>query len=132
VAISLFLLFAGSLLHFFVKGVLVRNTVLCKDGIYRLTRHPYYTSNYLIDVSLCLLSGNQYLLVAYPFLFFWAYGPTFRKEEAHLMTLYPEEYHRYGLETPRSYRTPAPLATGRDFSMVFLSAGLRRMSLCAS
>ena len=101
VAISLFLLFAGSLLHFFVKGVLVRNTVLCKDGIYRLTRHPYYTSNYLIDVSLCLLSGNQYLLVAYPFLFFWAYGPTFRKEEAHLMTLYPDEYHRYGLETPQ-------------------------------
>jgi protein-S-isoprenylcysteine O-methyltransferase Ste14 len=47
-------------------------------------RHPYYLANYLIDTAFCLLSGNSYLLLAYPFLFFWSYGPTFRKEETAL------------------------------------------------
>jgi hypothetical protein len=100
IAISLLLLMAGCFLHLLVKGVLIRNTVLCSEGIYRLSRHPYYTSNYVIDLSFCLLSGNSYLVLAYPFLFFWAYGPTFRKEESHLASKY-QEYSRYGLETPQ-------------------------------
>jgi protein-S-isoprenylcysteine O-methyltransferase Ste14 len=66
IGISLLLLGAGCLLHLLVKGVLIRNTVLCKEGIYTFTRHPYYTANYLIDTGFCLLSGNTYLLLAYP------------------------------------------------------------------
>ena len=112
--ISLLLLAAGCFLHLLVKGVLIRNTVLCKEGIYRLSRHPYYTSNYVIDLSFCLLSGNSYLLLAYPFLFFWAYGPTFTKEESYLSSKF-EEYSQYRLETPQVLPDGRVLGHWRDF-----------------
>ena len=81
---SLVLLAFGCALHFISKGVLIRNLVLCREGVYAIVRHPYYLANYLIDTSFCLMSGSVLLVVAYPFLFFWAYGPTMRKEEREL------------------------------------------------
>jgi len=65
-------------------------------------------------VSFCLLSGNSYLLLVYPFLFFWAYGPTFRKEESFLTSVY-EDYSQYGLETPQVLPDGATLEHWRDF-----------------
>ena len=88
--------------------------MLCREGIYRLSRHPYYTSNYVIDLSFCLLSGNTYLLLAYPFLFFWAYGPTFIKEESYLSSKF-EEYSQYRLETPQVLPDGRVLGHWRDF-----------------
>jgi len=99
--ISLLLLAIGSALHFITKGILIRNVVLCKEGTYGIVRHPYYLANYLIDSSFCLLSGNIYLLLIYPFLFFWAYGPTLRKEERTLTSTHGAAYVRYSLEVPQ-------------------------------
>jgi hypothetical protein len=75
------MLVVGCFLHMVAKGILVRNIVLTNRGLYRIVRHPYYFANYLIDSGFCVLSGNPYLLLVYPFLFFWAYGPTLRSEE---------------------------------------------------
>jgi hypothetical protein len=75
------MLVSGCFLHMVAKGILIRNVVLSNRGLYRIVRHPYYLANYLIDTSFCVLSGNQYLLLIYPFLFFWSYGPTLRNEE---------------------------------------------------
>ena len=75
------LLVSGCFLHMAAKGILIRNVVLTNRGVYGVIRHPYYLANYLIDTSFCILSGNPYLLLVYPFLFFWAYGPTLRSEE---------------------------------------------------
>lgn len=99
--ISLLLLTIGSALHFITKGILIRNVVLCKDGTYGIVRHPYYLANYLIDSSFCLLSGNIYLLLIYPFLFFWAYGPTFKEEEKTLTSIHGAAYVQYSLEVPQ-------------------------------
>ena len=66
---------------------MIRNRVLCTQGAYAVVRHPYYLANYLIDIGFCLASGNVYLVLAYPFLFFWAYGPTLRSEESLLASL---------------------------------------------
>lgn len=81
ISIAFVFLVLGSFTHFVSKGVLIRNEVLCRDGIYSIVRHPYYLANYLVDTGFCLLSGNRYLLLIYPFLFFWSYGPTLLKEE---------------------------------------------------
>lgn len=97
---AVILLVAGSFLHYLTKGVLIRNEVLCKDGIYSIVRHPYYMANYLIDLSFCLFSGNPYLLLAYPFLFFWSYGPTFRMEEKTLKEKHGDASTVYMLATP--------------------------------
>jgi len=115
IGISLCLLGAGCFLHFLVKGVLIRNTVLCREGIYTFTRHPYYTANYLIDIGFCLLSGNTYLVLAYPFLFFWAYGPTLRKEERYLTSAYGDQYVRYSLATAQVLPDRESMHRWRDF-----------------
>jgi hypothetical protein len=91
-----FLLLAfGCFLHVVAKGILRRNVVLCQDGIYGMVRNPYYLSSYIIDSSFCLLSGNQFLLLVYPFLFFWAYGPTIRKEEKFLSAHHADQFMKY-------------------------------------
>lgn len=108
----------GCFFHYMTKGVLIRNVVLCQAGIYSVVRHPYYMANYLIDSSFCLLSGNVYLLLIYPFLFYWSYGPTIRKEEATLARLHDSSFLRYSLDVPQifpdaySIRSMKEIATG--------------------
>jgi protein-S-isoprenylcysteine O-methyltransferase Ste14 len=101
--ISFLLLSFGCFFHLLTKGVLIRNVVLCKDGTYSIVRHPYYMANYLIDSSFCLMSGNVYLLLIYPFLFYWAYGPTIRKEERYLARLYNDDFFNYTLDIPQIF-----------------------------
>jgi protein-S-isoprenylcysteine O-methyltransferase Ste14 len=101
--ISFFLLSFGCFFHLVTKGVLIRNVVLCRDGTYSIVRHPYYMANYLIDSSFCLMSGNVYLLLVYPFLFYWAYGPTIRKEEQYLARLYGNDFFDYTLNIPQIF-----------------------------
>ncbi len=97
------LLGIGCLVHYITKGELVRNVIMCNNGIYGIVRHPYYMANYLIDISFCLLSGSPYLLVVYPFLFFWVYGPTLRKEERFLAETHNEPYIEYMLDVPQVF-----------------------------
>jgi len=101
--LSFLLLSFGCFFHYVTKGVLIRNVVLCKDGTYNILRHPYYMANYLNDSGFCLLSGNVYLLLVYPFLFYWSYGPTIRKEESVLAEMHGEEFLRYSLDVPQIF-----------------------------
>jgi hypothetical protein len=100
ISVAFFLLLLGSFVHFLSKGVLIRNEVLCTEGIYRIIRHPYYLANFLVDFSFCLMSGNHYLVLFYPFLFFWSYGPTLRKEEGTLTEKHGDSSVAYLLSTP--------------------------------
>lgn len=102
-AFGLGLLGAGCLLHLVVKGQLIRNVVLCRTGLYGMVRHPYYLANYVIDSAICLLSGNIYLVVLYPFFFFWAYGPTFEKEEGYLASQHGHLFHQHAAGTPQIF-----------------------------
>lgn len=115
------LLTFGCFFHYMTKGVLIRNVVLCREGTYGVVRHPYYMANYLIDSSFCLVSGNVYLLLIYPFLFYWSYGPTIRKEEATLARLHNSEYLRYSLDVPQifpdAYSARSMKGVGKGFSM---------------
>jgi hypothetical protein len=100
IATAFFLLIMGSFIHFVAKGVLIRNEVLCRDGVYSIVRHPYYLANFLVDSSFCVLSGSHYLVLAYPFLFFWSYGPTLRSEERTLEERHPGPFAAHAHDTP--------------------------------
>jgi protein-S-isoprenylcysteine O-methyltransferase Ste14 len=106
---SFLILGFGCFLHVVTKGVLNRNVVLCREGPYSIVRHPYYMANYLIDSSFCLLSGNVYLLLIYPFLFYWAYGSTIRKEESLLASIHGDRFLQYSLETPQIFPDPSSI-----------------------
>jgi hypothetical protein len=101
--VALVLLGLGTLLHVVTKATLIRNKVVCDEGVYKLCRHPYYLANFTVDISLCLLSGNIYLVLLYPFLFFWAYGPTLKFEEGKLTGLHGEKYTQYLLQVPQVF-----------------------------
>lgn len=121
VVIGFFFLAVGCFLHLVAKGILIRNTVLCNYGLYGLVRHPYYLANYLIDWSFCVLSGSYLLTLAYPFAFFWAYGPTMRKEEALLASRYGEDFVRYASEVPRVFPDRASMRRIGSFFQGFSS-----------
>jgi protein-S-isoprenylcysteine O-methyltransferase Ste14 len=135
--IGFLLLAVGCFLHLLSKGVLIRSVVLTRKGIYGIIRHPYYLSNYLIDSSLCVLSGNPYLLLAYPFLFFWAYGPTLRKEEAYLSSLHGHIVTRYLSEIPQLFPDQATfnqwkrLFEGFCFERITRKECVRIMRFCS-
>jgi len=101
--VALVLLALGTVLHITTKATLVRNRVPCNSGVYRLCRHPYYLANFIVDISLCLLSGNVYLVLACPFFFFWAYGPALRFEEEKMAGIHGDAYHEYLLQTPQIF-----------------------------
>jgi len=111
---SLVLMAIGTTLHVVTEATLVRNRVLCTEGVYRICRHPYYLSNFVVDMSLCLLSGNIYLVMIYPFLFFWAYGPTLKFEEGKLADIHGEMVHEYLLKTPQIFPTFGSFVGIRD------------------
>jgi Ergosterol biosynthesis ERG4/ERG24 family len=98
-----FVLALGCFLHLVAKGILIRNIVLCNRGLYGVVRHPYYLANYLIDWSFCILSGNFVLVLAYPFSFFWSYGPTMQKEEELLAAEYGDDFLKYVSEVPQVF-----------------------------
>lgn len=124
---SFAILAAGCLLHILVKGQLIRNVTLCTEGAYSAVRNPYYLANYLIDVSFCLLSGNVYLVLLYPFLFFWAYGLTFQEEEARLAALHGEVFETYRasvpLVFPNAHAFAALRGIGKGFSWRRVTSG---------
>lgn len=107
--VALVMLGLGTLLHIVTKATLIRNKVVCEEGVYKLCRHPYYLANFIVDFSLCLLSGNVYLVVLYPFLFFWAYGPTLKFEEGKLTGIHGEKYTQYLLSTPQIFPNAASI-----------------------
>ena len=136
--VAFVLLAAGCALHLVTKGTLVRNVVLCDKGIYSIIRHPYYLANFLVDISFCLLSGNIYLLLVYPFLFFWAYGPTMRQEESYLSSCHPEAFARHGAAVPQIFPERASFAQWKTVFRWFAPERISRkesarvMRFCAS
>jgi hypothetical protein len=126
VYIALGLLGLGCFIHVVSKGTLIRNTILCKEGIYGVVRHPYYLANYLVDWSFCLLSGNLLLFLLYPFLFFCAYGPTMTKEEDILFSKHGDSFTKSALEIPRVFPNINSL---RNISTVFRGFSAKRITL---
>jgi len=122
--VSFFLLTLGSFVHFVSKGILIRSG-LTKCGIYGLVRHPYYMASYLVDLSFCLLSGNTYLLIAYPFLFFWTYGYAIRKEDELLGKAYPDTFFPYLTEIPSAFPDASSI---RGWKHLFDGFSMRRIS----
>jgi hypothetical protein len=126
ITVGFSLLAIGCFLHIIAKGTLIRNVALCNRGVYAMVRHPYYLANYLIDCSFCVLSGNPYLFMTYPFLFFWSYGPTLRKEERFLASNYGDSFLDDSLNIPQVFPDGASLKASKG---LFEGFSMRRISL---
>ena len=99
-SIGIIIFLIGASLHLWSKSCLVRNAVVTICGPYRLVRHPFYLANIIIDIGLCFISGNLYLLAAYIPLSLLTYTLTLRKEEKYLKGRHGDEYIKYAKDTP--------------------------------
>jgi protein-S-isoprenylcysteine O-methyltransferase Ste14 len=99
-AIGLALAALGLSLQTWSKAVLRRNRQLNSTGPYAICRHPFYLGNLAFDLGLCCLSGNLWLVGAYPIVFAVGYYSTFRHEEDLLRTLFGERHKEYCARTP--------------------------------
>ena len=123
--IALGVLTVGCLLHLIAKGQLIRNVMLCTEGAYGIVRHPYYLANFLIDSAFCLFSLNLYLIFAYPFLFFWAYGPHLKNEELRLAHGHPGKFYAYCTTVPQIFPDSNSI---RNFKKIFKNTTLSRIT----
>ena len=99
-AIGLVVFALGAALHFWSKACLMRNFMVTRHGPYRMVRHPFYLANFVIDVGICLMAGNVYLLIAYMPLFLLSYIPTIRQEERDLTATHGDVYREYVRQRP--------------------------------
>jgi hypothetical protein len=91
----------GLALQSWSKAVLRRNRELSASGPYAICRHPFYLGNFVFDLGLCVMSGNPWLVAAYPFLFWLGYRSTIRHEEALLRRLFGRAHVAFCQHTPR-------------------------------
>jgi len=96
--IGLFVL--GACLHFWSKGVLVRNWTVTMGGPYRVVRHPFYLANFIIDMGICFISGSLILTLLYLPAYLLTYIPTIRREEKFLVDSYGQRYLDYAKKVP--------------------------------
>ena len=83
---------AGLALHVWSKGALLRNRTLTVTGPYALCRNPFYLSNLLIDLAICLIAGRPWLAVLYVPAFLLVYRSAIQREESFLQRRFPGEY----------------------------------------
>ncbi len=104
-------------LHVYAKGCLRQDQVVARNGPYRFVRHPFYTANLLIDMSIALMSGWWPLIVALPVWWLAVYLPVMRGEERYLSALFPDIYPDYARRLPRLFPLRRPLPPeGEGFS----------------
>jgi hypothetical protein len=107
------LLLAGSGLHFWSKGCLQQNRRLTTAGPYRWTRNPFYLANFLIDLGLCFVIGRWWVALAFLPVWWFSYRETIAREEARLLTLFPDEFPEYLNAVPRLFPNGRHLPSSR-------------------
>ena len=101
----------GVLIRAWAAGHIVKNDRLATTGPYAHTRNPLYFGSFLIACGFAVIV-SPWLLVAVAV--FWAavYGPTMRREQAHVSALYPAEYAEWARHVPAFVPRPLPWRQG--------------------
>ena len=99
--------FVGVLIRGWAAGHIVKNDRLATTGPYAHTRNPLYFGSFLIACGFAIIA-SPWLLIAVAG--FWAavYGPTIKRERAHVSALYPDAYAEWARHVPSFVPRPWP------------------------
>jgi isoprenylcysteine carboxyl methyltransferase (ICMT) family protein YpbQ len=82
------------------SGIIKKNEILAKDGIYSIIRHPLYFGSFLIGFGFSISSDNPfiyaYFFIFYPLIYFF----TIKKEEEFLSEKFKDEFENYKKSVP--------------------------------
>ncbi|MGC8977271.1 MAG: methyltransferase family protein [Candidatus Ratteibacteria bacterium] len=100
ILIGLPFIILGEFLRIVSSGIIKKNEVLTKNGIYSFLRHPLYFGSFLISIGFSISSNNLlifiYFFIFFPFIYFF----TIKKEEEFLTMKFKEEFEEYKRKVP--------------------------------
>lgn len=89
-----------------------KDSILCCEGPYSLTRNPLYFFSFLGVIGFAMALQSWLMVLLYGGVFLFAYRGVIRGEEKRLLELFGEDYADYLRRTPRFFpalRRPAPM-----------------------
>jgi protein-S-isoprenylcysteine O-methyltransferase Ste14 len=118
------LLTAGALLALpgiglraWATGHIRKDAVLATTGPYAITRNPLYLGSFILGLGFCLAGGQILFLAVFLGLFLLLYGNVMRREEAHLLKLFPDQFPGYRQKVPLFLPGwKLPVSSGNEFS----------------
>src|SRR5262245_51178733 len=91
----------GALFRALAAGVIQKDTALATSGVYALTRNPLYFGSSMLAAGFAIMSANELAAALLIVPFGFIYPTVMLREEAHLASLFPEEYRAYKAKVPR-------------------------------
>ncbi len=101
--VGLVLILSGIAIRLIASATLVKDKVLCVDGIYALTRNPLYLGSALIGLGFAMLAALDWLLGVYVLILVPVYIRMIFIEERFLSQLHPAEFEQYRKAVPRFF-----------------------------
>jgi protein-S-isoprenylcysteine O-methyltransferase Ste14 len=93
----------GALFRALAAGVIKKDSSLATAGVYALTRNPLYFGSSLLATGFAIMSANEIAAALLIVPFGLIYPTVMLREEAHLASLFPEEFRSYKAKVPRFF-----------------------------
>lgn len=91
---------------------------LNETGIYSLVRHPLYLGNYLMWLSVAMITADFWYLVAFTFIYWVYYERIMFAEEAFLRRKFGEKYLKWAADKPAFWpKLKSPVTPKYPFSL---------------
>jgi protein-S-isoprenylcysteine O-methyltransferase Ste14 len=90
----------GAAFRALAAGVIKKDATLATSGVYALTRNPLYFGSSLLAGGFAIMSANGVAAALLLVPFALIYPVVIRREEAHLQTLFPNEFRLYKSKVP--------------------------------
>jgi protein-S-isoprenylcysteine O-methyltransferase Ste14 len=93
----------GAIFRALAAGVIKKDSSLATSGVYALTRNPLYFGSSLLATGFAIMSANEVAAALLIVPFGVIYPAVMLREEAHLASLFPEEFRSYKSKVPRFF-----------------------------
>ncbi|MCM8804060.1 MAG: isoprenylcysteine carboxylmethyltransferase family protein [Candidatus Omnitrophica bacterium] len=107
----------GEFFRFLSSGIIKKNEILTKEGLYSLCRNPLYFGSFLVSfgfaISSCSLFVWAYFIIFFPLI----YIPTIKNEEIFLENKFGEEFKKYKKEVPSFFPVFKKVNIFKGFSL---------------
>lgn len=107
----------GEFFRFLSSGIIKKNEVLTKEGIYSLCRNPLYFGSFLISFGFSIASHNLFIWLYFIIFFPLIYLPTIKNEEIFLENKFGEEFRKYKKEVPSFFPVFRKINIFKGFSL---------------
>jgi protein-S-isoprenylcysteine O-methyltransferase Ste14 len=93
----------GGAFRALAAGVIKKDAVMAKSGVYAMTRNPLYFGSSLLACGFAVMSWSDVAAILLLLPFCVIYPVVILREEAHLERLFPDQFRAYRANVPRFF-----------------------------